>query len=89
MYVSKTFTKAKKSVLCAEYPSNELKIPYIQMENIFSQFINKFLKIELRGKNPNRGIRIWNFQEHQRNSMCNFRGLIKKEVEFQRVTKKK
>ena len=35
MYVSKTFTKAKKSVLCAEYPSNELKIPFIQMENIF------------------------------------------------------
>ena len=35
MYVSKTFTKAKKSVLCAEYPCNELKIPFIQMENIF------------------------------------------------------
>ena len=25
---------------------NELKIPFIQMENIFSQFIDKFLKIE-------------------------------------------
>ena len=35
MYVSKSFTKAKKSVLCAEYPSNELQIPFIQMENIF------------------------------------------------------
>ena len=35
MYVSKTFTKAKKSVLCAEYPSNGRKIPFIQMENIF------------------------------------------------------
>ena len=35
MYVSKTFTKAKKSVLCAEYPSNELKILFIQIENIF------------------------------------------------------
>ena len=34
-YVSETFTKAKKSVLCAEYPSNELKIIFIQMENIF------------------------------------------------------
>ena len=46
MYVSKTFTKAKKSVLCAEYSSNELKIPFIQMENIFSQLIDKFFKIE-------------------------------------------
>ena len=35
MYVNKTFTKAKKSVLYAEYPSNELKILFIQMENIF------------------------------------------------------
>ena len=35
MYASKTFIKAKKSVLCAEYPSNKLKIPFIQMENIF------------------------------------------------------
>ena len=35
MYVSKTFTKAKKSVLCAEYPSNALKISFIQMGNIF------------------------------------------------------
>ena len=35
MYVSKSFTKAKNSVLCAEYPSNELQIPFIQMENIF------------------------------------------------------
>ena len=51
---SKTFTKAKKSALCAEYLSIELKNPFIQMENI--------LKIELWGsgldyprKNPNRG----------------------------------
>ena len=35
MYVSKTFIKVKKTVLCAEYPSNELKIPFIQMENRF------------------------------------------------------
>ena len=35
MNVSKTFTKAKKFVLFAEYPSNELKIPFIQMENMF------------------------------------------------------
>ena len=35
MYVSKTFTKVKKSVLWAEYPSNELKILFIQMEDIF------------------------------------------------------
>ena len=36
MYVSKTFTKAKKSVLRAEYPSNELKNQFIQMENMLS-----------------------------------------------------
>ena len=35
MYESKTFTEPKKSVLCAEYPSNELKIQFIQMEHIF------------------------------------------------------
>ena len=35
MYVSKTFTKDRKSVLCAEYPSTGLKILLIQMENIF------------------------------------------------------
>ena len=35
MYVSKTFTKTKKSVLCPEYSSNELTIPFIQMENMF------------------------------------------------------
>ena len=46
MYVSRTFAIAKKSVLCVEYPSNEIKIPFIQMENIFSQFIDKFFKIE-------------------------------------------
>ena len=34
------------------------------------------------------GLRIWNFQGYQRNSMCNFGGLIKIEVEFPRVTKK-
>ena len=46
MYVSKTFSKTKKSVLCAEYPFNELKIPFIQMENYISQFIGKFFKTE-------------------------------------------
>ena len=48
MYVSKTSTKAKKPALGSEHPSNELKIIlFIQMENIFSQFIDKFLKIQL------------------------------------------
>ena len=31
---------------------------------------------------------LWNFQGYQINSMCNFGGLIKTEVEFPRVTKK-
>ena len=30
---------------CCQFP-NELKVPFIQMENIFPQFIDKFLKIE-------------------------------------------
>ena len=46
MYVSKTFTKAKKSGFCTEYPSNEPKSPFIQMENIVLQFIDKFFEIE-------------------------------------------
>ena len=95
MYISKTFTNAKKSVLCAEYSSNELKNPFIQMENIFFQF----LKIELWGglgysrKNPNSGGRgkgeDMELPRYQINGMCNFRGLIKNEVKFPRVTKKK
>ena len=40
-------------------------------------------------KKPNGELRIWNFQGYQRNSMCNFQGLIKNEVVFPRVTKKK
>ena len=39
-------------------------------------------------KNPNKGLRIWNFEGYQRNSMWNFQELIKNEVEFPRVTKK-
>ena len=35
------------------------------------------------------GIEDMDFQGHQRNSMFNFRGLIKNEVEFPRATKKK
>ena len=35
------------------------------------------------------GIEDMDFQGHQRNSMFNFRGLIKNEVEFLRATKKK
>ena len=34
------------------------------------------------------GLRIWNFQGYQRNSMRNFQGLIKNEVEFPKVTNK-
>ena len=34
-------------------------------------------------KNPNKGgLRIWNFQGYQRNSMWNFQGLIKNKMEF-------
>ena len=42
-----------------------------------------------RKKNKQRGLRIWNFQEYQRNSMWNFQRLIKNKVEFPRVTNKK
>ena len=35
------------------------------------------------------GLRIWNFKGYQINSTWNFQGLIKKEVEFPSVTKKK
>ena len=46
MYVIKTFTKAKKPVLCAEYSSTVLKIPFTQRKTYFSQFIDKFFKSE-------------------------------------------
>ena len=45
MYVSRTFTKAKKTRNMHRIP-NELKIPFIQMEIMFSQFIDKLLWIE-------------------------------------------
>ena len=49
MYVSKTFTKFRKSVLYAEYPSNEAQSSiYPNGKHIFPQFIVKFLKMELR-----------------------------------------
>ena len=34
------------------------------------------------------GLRIWNFQGYQRNSLGNFQELIKNQVKFLRVTKK-
>ena len=36
----------------------------------------------IQKKSKQGGLRIWNFQGYQRNSMCNFQGLIKNEVEF-------
>ena len=45
MYVSRTFTKAKKSVICAEYPMSS-KFHLSKWKTYFSQFIDKFLKIE-------------------------------------------
>ena len=35
IYVSSTFTKARKSVIWEEHPYYELKIPFIQIEKIF------------------------------------------------------
>ena len=46
MYVSRTFTKAKNYICNIWRIPNQLKIPFIQMEKIFSQFIDKYLKIE-------------------------------------------
>ena len=45
MYVSRTFTKARKSVLCAEYPMSS-KFHLSNWKTCFSQFIEKFLKTE-------------------------------------------
>ena len=45
MYVSRTFTKVKKSVICAEYATSS-KFHLSKWKTSFSQFIDKFLKIE-------------------------------------------
>ena len=45
MYVSRTFTKAKNSVLWAEYPMSS-KFHLSKRRRYFSQFIDKYLKIE-------------------------------------------
>ena len=58
--------------------------------------INSKVKVEIglfqKKKNRGRregGLRIWDFRGYQRKSMWNFLGLIKSEVEFPGVTKKK
>ena len=56
----------------------------IQMEDTRSNWAIRYPEKIQTG-----GLRIWNFQGYQRNSMWNFQGLIKNEVEFPRVTKKK
>ena len=43
MYVSRTFTKTNKSVLCTEYPISS-KFHLSKRKTDFSQFIDKFLK---------------------------------------------
>ena len=45
IYVSRTSPKAKISVLCAEYPMS-WKFHLSERKTYFSQFIDKFLKIE-------------------------------------------
>ena len=45
MYVSTTFTKTKKYVICAEYPMSS-KSHLSEWKRYFSQFIYKNLKIE-------------------------------------------
>ena len=45
MYVSGTFTKTKKSVICSEYTMSP-KFHLSKWKTYFSQFIDKYLKIE-------------------------------------------
>ena len=45
IYESRTFTKVKKSVLCAEYPMSS-KFHLSKWKTYFPQFIDKLLKIE-------------------------------------------
>ena len=45
MYLSRTFSKAKNSVICSEYPMRS-KFHLSKWETYFSQFIDKYLKIE-------------------------------------------
>ena len=44
MHVSRTFTKARKYVICAEYPMSS-KLHLSKWKRYFSQFIDKYLKI--------------------------------------------
>ena len=43
---------------------------------------------DIPGKNQTGGLRIWNFQGYQRNSMWNFQVLIKDKVESPSLKKK-
>ena len=45
MYISKTFTKAKRSALCTEYPSNELNPIYPHGKLIFDNLLINSSKI--------------------------------------------
>ena len=45
MYVSGTFSKTKKSVIYAEYPTSS-KFHLFKWKTYFSKFIDKYLKID-------------------------------------------
>ena len=49
----------------------------------------KYFSVITKNSNQTRGFRIWNFQGYQRNSIWNVQELIRNEVEFPRVNKKK
>ena len=59
-------------------------LPYVKKITVFL-----LLQWAIPEKIQTGGLRIWNFQVYQRNSMWDFQGLIKNEVEFPRVTKKR
>ena len=46
MYISKIFTKAKRSALCTEYPSNELNPTYPNGKLIFDNLLINSSKID-------------------------------------------
>ena len=62
-------------------------------EKCFEFVLYIFSNIALFQKKTNRGrrgsLRAWNFQEYRRNRMQNFQWLVKKDVEFPGVIRKK
>ena len=61
----------------------------ISLTSSLYTLLRRYANWAIPEKSQTGGVEVWNFQEYQGNSMQNFEGLIKNEVDFPRMTKEK